>query len=263
MLFAIQAYIEDFILRRNFNDSDGYAVHVSNLYFHKRLSLETKVFLRRMRRIRTVFFENNKIDNRAEFEQVLLERLDKKFKKNLLTVNHSFPGGLDLEKRRLQKLPRRTVLSLLRMFKQAVEAKAIDQFWLTRTQGKLRSRPEKIAQGLLAVFLKGILGDKGIALREIASGIGFIDIGVVLTRVLHIVELKVLTKSFIGPGQLEQYMRTEGRSQGYLLVVDALPPSKKIAVPDRIQTSAGTITVTVVDVNPLAPSKQSLAISAV
>ena len=81
MLFAIQAYIEDFISRRNFNDSDGYAVHVSNLYFHKRLSLETKVFLRRMRRIRTVFFENNKIDNRAEFEQVLLERLDKKFKK--------------------------------------------------------------------------------------------------------------------------------------------------------------------------------------
>lgn len=56
----------------------------------------------------------------------------------------------------------------------------------------MRSRPEKIAQGLLAVFAKGVVGSDGLVLREIASGIGFVDVGVSFGGVLHLIELKIL-----------------------------------------------------------------------
>jgi len=195
MLFAIQAFVEDFISRRNLRDTDSYAVHVSNLYFHERLSLEDNGFRKRMRRIKTVFFDNNNIDNRAEFERTLLERLDKRFKKNLPTMNPSFPGGITTEIKRLQKLPRKTVLALLRGFKSAVEARAIDMFWLTRSKGQLRKRPEKVAQGLFASVISMALGKQGKIFREPMSGVGFVDIGLIISQTGR--SLKKLGKSEI------------------------------------------------------------------
>ena len=255
MLFTIQAYLEDYFSHRNLRDPDGYAVLLANFYFHRRSALSDVDFLRQMRRIKTVFFENNSIGGRPEFERSLLERLDKRFKKKVTLGDPGFPGGTDVEKRRLQNHPRRTVQLLLREFKHAVEAKAIDSFWLARTKRKLRQRPEKIAQSLFAVFAMNVLGDNGIVLREVASGIGFIDVEVILSRVLHIVELKVLTDDLVGLDQLEQYMRTERRSRGYLLVIDALPPDKKQILPTTVKTQSGIISLISVDVNPCPPSR--------
>jgi ubiquitin C-terminal hydrolase len=82
MLFTIQAYLEDYLNRRNLADSDGYAVRLANLYFYQRSGLDTSQFLRKVRQIRTVLFVNNGIQDRADFEKALIDRLDKQFKKN-------------------------------------------------------------------------------------------------------------------------------------------------------------------------------------
>jgi len=81
MLFTIQAYLEDYLSKRNLVDSDGYAVRLANLYFYQRSSKDIPQFLRSVRRIKTVLFANNGIGNRAEFERSLVRRLDNNFQK--------------------------------------------------------------------------------------------------------------------------------------------------------------------------------------
>ncbi len=97
-------------------------------------------------------------------------------------------------------------------FKRAVEARAVDAFWDSRKKRILRSRPEKIAQGRLAVFARGVVGGDGLVLREIASGIGFVDVGVSFGGALHLIELKILKRQPTGANQLATYMTTEGRA---------------------------------------------------
>jgi hypothetical protein len=142
---------------------------------------------------------------------------------------------------------------VLSEFKRAVEARAIDMFWDSRGKGRLRSRPEKIAQGLLAVFAKGVVGNRGLVLREIASGVGFVDVGISFGGVLHLVELKILRTQPMGVSQLETYMRTEDRSKGWLMFFDTRISFSRAAVPPRINTSAGLIHTITVDINPAAP----------
>ena len=55
MLFTIQAYLEDYISHRTYQDTDGYAVSLANLYFHQRKSCSDDILLRRIGRIGTVF----------------------------------------------------------------------------------------------------------------------------------------------------------------------------------------------------------------
>jgi len=255
MLFTIQTYLEDYLNRRGLADPDGYAVRFANQYFHYRRAMDTATFLRKVGRIRTVIFVNNGIKDRAGFERSLVERLDGRFKKKLDEHNPTFPGGVEIERKRIQCLPRRTIRTLLLEFKQAVEARAIDGFWKSRTKGNLRQNPEKIAQTLFAMFATGVLKDQGILLREISSGIGFVDIGVIFSSTLHLVEIKVLTQKFQGPEQLEQYMKNEGRSEGSLLVIDTLKPGNKLDLPKVIPTLSGMIKVYSVDVNPAPPSR--------
>lgn len=259
MLFTIQAYLEDYLKKRSLADSDGYAVHLSNLYFYQRSSMGTSQFLRKVGRINTVLFVNNGIRNRAQFEtSLIIERLDPRFKKKLGPHNPLFPGGTEAERSRLERLPKMTIGVLLAEFKHAVEARAIDAFWLSRKKGTLRSKPEKIAQTQFALFTRGVLLNRpGIVLREISSGVGFVDIGVILSSTLHLVEMKVLTGQFTGAEQLEQYMRTERRNEGSLLIVDTLEPGKKLDLPTRIDTPSGGIKVYRVDVNPIPPSNLS------
>ncbi|MGI8408117.1 MAG: hypothetical protein ACR2L3_06370 [Actinomycetota bacterium] len=138
-------------------------------------------------------------------------------------------------------------------FKKTVEGRAIDAFWRSRKKHKLRSRPEKIAQGLLAVFAKGVIGKKGLVLREIAVGIGFVDVGLSFGGVLHLIELKILAGHFTGVGQLSKYMQTEGRKSGWLVLIDIRRSREAPPVPVRTTTSAGTISILMVDVNPTAP----------
>jgi hypothetical protein len=254
MLFTIQAHLEDYLNKRNLADSDGYAVQLANLYFHHRPNMDTDVFLRKVRRIRTVFFANNGIRDRAQFEKALVDRLDRRFKKKLDAHNLSFPGGVEVEKKRLQRLHRRSIKTLLLEFKRAVEARAIDGFWRSRKKGNLMPNPERIAQTNFALFAMGVLGDRGILLREMGSGIGFVDIGVVFSSTLHLVEIKVLTHKFVGPAQLEQYMKIEGRKEGSLLVIDTRQPENKLDLPDTVKTPSGIIKIYPVDVNPPPPS---------
>ena len=148
---------------------------------------------------------------------------------------------------------RRSILALLSEFKRAVEARAVDAFWKSRKKHRLRSRPEKIAQGLLAVFAKGVVGIDGLVLREIASGIGFVDVGVSFAGVLHLIELKVLKGQLTGANQLATYMRTEGKGRGWLVLIDARRNRHPDTVPVRIDTPAGPIRTLMVDVNPTAP----------
>lgn len=40
------------------------------------------------------------------------------------------------------------------------------------------------------MFARGVLGKKDVMLREIASGIGFVDVGILFGQTLHLVELR-------------------------------------------------------------------------
>ena len=254
MLFTIQAYLEDYLSRRNLVDSDGYAVRLANLYYHKRSSMDACAILNAAGRIRTTFYMNNDLGNRFDFEQDLMARLDRRYQTSLGHELLIFPNGTEQEKAKLRNLPRRTVGALLQEFGHAVEARAIDVFWESRTNDRLRPKPEKIAQSLLAVFLEGVLEKRGFVLREFPSGVGFVDMGVVFSRTLHLIEVKVLTCKFEGPAQLEQYMKTERRKEGSLLIVDTLPQSRKLDIPESVRMPSGVVKVYRVNINPPPPS---------
>jgi len=180
--------------------------------------------------------------NRAEFESELIKLLNRHFKKNTL---REFPGGVTIEERRLSQSHRKTIRLLLESFCHAVESRAIDVFWQSRKKNKLAKKPEKIGQGLLAVFLKGVIptNARGLVLREVVSGIGFVDIGVVLSNRLHVVEMKILSSKFVGVSQLQTYMRTEDRREGWLVVFDARPASRRQPIPETIKTVTGVVKV--------------------
>jgi len=255
MLFTIQTYLEEYLNNRNCIDSDGYAVRLANIYFYDRSSTDSPQFFNKVGRIKTVLFVNNNIGNRKGFEKTLINRLDKRFKKKFNQNEIVFPGGTDIERLRIQRLPKITINALLNEFKSAIESRSIDAFWISRTQGNLRQRPEKIAQSLFALFTKGALMNRsGIVLREIYSGIGFVDIGIIFSTILHLVEIKILTSEFTGPNQLEQYMKTENRCEGSLLVFDSLMPDIKLQLPSVLSTEAGIIKIYQVDINPRPPS---------
>jgi hypothetical protein len=255
MLFTIQTYLEEYLSKRNMVDFDGYAVRLANLYFYYRSNTEDALFFSKIGHIKTVLFLNNSIENRKEFEQSLIRRLDNKFKKKLGSNNPPFPGGTELEKEKFRHLPKLTIDILLNEFSDAIEARAIDAFWVSRKQGILQHRPERIAQSLFSLFTKGTLINRsGIVLREFQSGIGFVDVGIIFSFTLHLVEIKVITDDFTGLGQLEQYMKTEKRHEGSLLIFDSLKHDKKIDLPVRINTSAGVVKIYRVDINPRPPS---------
>ena len=254
MIFRMQAYLEDYFNKRRFVDSDGYAANLANFYSHNRFIIDEASFLNKVHKINTTFFANNSIENRREFEANLIEKLDKKFKKKQSEV--LFPGGVIKEKENFSYLPRLTINHLLDVFCFAVEARAIDQFWVSRKKGILRDHAEKIGQGLFATFVEGSLIDrKGFSIKEFQSGIGFVDFVVVLSNIPHLVEMKVLKDSFSGVNQLEQYMKTERRSKGSLLVFDSGLSQGKIELPPKIVTATGEIKIYRANINPIPPSR--------
>ncbi len=172
----------------------------------------------------------------------------------------AFPGGVSKDVKFLSRQRRQTIAAVLKRFREAVESRAIDTFWQSRKQGKLARNPELIGQGLLAVFVRGVLSPdhKGLVLREVYSGIGYVDVSVIFASTLHLIEMKMLKSKFVGPSQLENYMKTEQRNEGWLVVFDARHPSRKtVTIPDSIPTHAGNIRVVVVDINPTPPSLSS------
>jgi hypothetical protein len=252
MLFTIQSYLEDHFRNRGLIDSDGYSVKVANLYYYQRgASRSLEEFLLKFHRVKTVFYLNNRLEERSSFEKQLVSKIERKFGKYSRQYLGKLTGKRFIP---LNKSKRVTIESLLLNFKSIVEAGAIDSFWKSRKKNQLKDKPEKIAQALLASCLKMALNGKGIVVRELSSGIGFVDLGVMLSSALHLIEVKILTKGFLGVEQLWQYMKTENRRRGILVVLDAMSPDKKVEIPKKIESKSGEINVLVIDINPSPPS---------
>ena len=254
MIFSIQRYLEDHLSRRRLSDPDQYAVRLANLYDRLRLDSSFDEFLGAMARIRTAFFRANTQIDRRDFESNLLTALDRKFDLKKKSPIEEFPGGYGTERKRLRKSPRR-ISRILDEFRSAVEARAIDVFWKSRQRGDLQHQPERVGQGLLAVFLRGVLSETGLVLREVASGIGYVDIVVLISRTPHLIEMKILRHRFAGVSQIATYMRTEGRQEGWLVVFDARPPDGQGDLPDAISVPEGLVRVVAIAINPRAPSR--------
>jgi hypothetical protein len=77
------------------------------------------------------------------------------------------------------------------------------------------------------MFFKGVLLDGGYVLRELEYGTGYVDVSVILSRALHVMELKILRGPFQGVEQLTVYMKQEKRREGWLVVFDAKAPNAK------------------------------------
>lgn len=122
---------------------------------------------------------------------------------------------------------------------------------------KLRERPERLGQDMLGVFTRAKLAGRGSVIREMASGIGFVDVAVTFSSgLLHVVELKMLKGSGVpGTAQLAQYMKHESRNEGWLVLFDARKPNNKQGVPSVFNRAAGTIRTVLIDINPTPPSQ--------
>ena len=253
MIFSIQRFLEDHFERRGLTDVDQYAVRVASVFDRVGSRTSEETLARELGRLRTAFFRRNHDLDRKEFEARLAATLRRRFRE--IRNDASFKRlerGLAPARARFQAR-RRSIATLLSEFKRAVEARAVDAFWDSRRKHHPRPRPEKIAQGLLAVFAKGVIGNDGLVLREIASGIGFVDVGVSFGGVLHLVELKILKGRLTGANQLATYMRTEGRGEGWLVLIDVRKGRNLDTVPARLDTSAGPIRTLLLNVNPAPP----------
>jgi hypothetical protein len=258
MIFSIQGFLEDYLQRRGLSDGDQYAVRVANLYASRRSIGRDNDFLARLHRVRTSLFRNNKELSRDDVERQILAALDRKYKGKTAELRHLFAGKeAQTEQATLRRMPRRSIAAVLHAFQRGTGARNIDMFWESRKAGKLRPRPEKIAQALLTEFVLGALSNgQGKIFREVASGIGFVDLAVMLSTTVHLVELKIQRGQFTGPAQLENYMVNESRKSGWLVVFDVRSPSKKTPIPKVVKAAGGTIRVIVLDINPVPPSRQ-------
>jgi len=140
MIFAVQRFLEDYFSKRGLHDPDQYAVSLANFYYRKRKVTSGKSFLQFAHRIRTAFYRTNHQVDRVVFEKTIVALLDDRFKKKEVTQVESFPGGTREEQRQFQKKGRRSIATLLDGFKRAVEARAVDSFWISRAAGNLQAR---------------------------------------------------------------------------------------------------------------------------
>ena len=253
MIFAVQRFLEDHFERRGLADVDQYAIRVANLFDRVGPEVREEALAQQLARLRTAFYRRNHNIDRKEFEAQLAATLRRRFQKKKNDPNyHVFVHSLAQARARF-RTRRRSIAALLSEFKKAVEARAVDVFWHSRTKHLLRARPEKIAQGFLAIFAKGVIGSDGVVLREIASGIGFVDIGVSFGGVLHLMELKILKGQLSGTNQLATYMRTENTRHGWLVLFDARRSRSRPTIPDKISTRDAYIKTLIVDLNPAVP----------
>lgn len=251
MVFGLQRYLEDIFSRNQLTDSDSYAVRLAN-----QISGELPDnILRSIRSVRTRFYAVNALPDRKDFEEDLARRLKKTFGPVLASQKDGPALGVEPYRRRISRLPRRTIRHLLEEFRAFAEVNAVDVLWKSRRRGVLRESPEDIVQTLLAGFLRGTLGKRGFVLREHLVGTGYVDIAVVIGLTKHLVEMKIVQGDLAGVSQLDRYMKLEQRREGWLVVFDTRPESRKTDFPRMLKRSSGTIHVITIDANPTAPSK--------
>lgn len=256
MIFSVQRLVDEYITRRGLADVDQYAVKVANLYDRMSAKPDVDSLAKTLATVHTVFFRRNQGIDRKQFEQALAVRLSQNVKKKTPDTEllEGFRRGLSPWRQAPQK--RLSISDVLTRFKNAVESRAPDAFWISRKRGVLRPKAEKLAQALLAVFAKAILKSDGLVLREVASGIGFVDIGIVFGRVLHLVEIKILKGKLQGAGQLSHYMATECRRAGWLVLIDVRAFTNRDPIPSSIIDSSGPIRTVLIHVNPRPPHDQ-------
>jgi hypothetical protein len=178
-------------------------------------------------------------------------------KKRVLFVSKAVKARIEASGNRLTRVPRISIRKFLEEFKKTVEAEAVNSFWESRAKGKLVKKAEKRGQDILGVFARGKLAEKGAAIREAVSGIGFVDVLVKFSSgLLHVVELKML-KGHNAPGtaQLGKYMTHMNRNLGWLVFFDARKTHQKSLIAPQFKTAAGTIRTVVIDINPIPPHK--------
>jgi hypothetical protein len=74
---------------------------------------------------------------------------------------------------------------------------------------------------------------------------------------IHVVELKILKgKDILGPAQLATYMKHKCRKEGWLVLFDARKAQDRRTVPPIFNTASGAIRTVLIDINPVAPSRQ-------
>jgi len=252
VIFSVQRFIEDYLERRRIDDVDDYAISAAYAFERVGGTAPEQDVAQGLRRIRTSLFRRNGGLNRTDFERQLARALKRRFPKKKDTELSSFVGGLNSSRRRI-RLRRRSISSLLTEFARAVESRAVDAFWSSRKKGKWRAKPESVAQGLLAVFAKAVVRSDGLVLREFASGIGYVDVGVSFGGPLHLIELKILSGQLVGATQLGHYMRLEQRNSGWLVLVDVRKPARRSAIPPTLSLAQGVIRTLVIDANPVPP----------
>lgn len=110
---------------------------------------------------------------------------------------------------------------------------------------------------MLGVFARAKLAGRGSLIREMLSGIGFVDVAITFSSgLLHIVELKVLRGAGVpGTSQLTRYMEQENRKEGWLVLFDARKSTDRNGVPVAYKRAAGTIRTVLIDINPTPPSR--------
>jgi hypothetical protein len=155
-------------------------------------------------------------------------------------------------------LPRLSIRKFLEAFKNSIEAEVIDSFWDSRAKGKLRRNPELQGQECFGLFASAKLEKRGTLIREAKSGIGYVDVLVTFSSgLVHVVELKILKRNdVIGPAQLATYMKHRHRREGWLVFFDARSRNGRKTVPKAFKKAWGTIRTVVIDINPVAPSRQ-------
>ncbi len=257
MIFSVQRFLEDYLRNRNLTDGDQYAIKLANLYARYRNENSGKGFLVRLHHVQTTFYRNNTGVNRHSLECQVLAALDQKFAKTKNVLADLFAEPSARSERLRLRMPRRSIDTILKSFQRATQGRAIDTFWISRKAEKLRARPETIAQGLLSQFVLGVFSNgRGQLLREVNSGVGFVDVIVMLGTVHHLVEIKVQQNQFTGVAQLNSYMMNENRSTGWLVIFDARSQASKAPIPNLIKATSGTIKVIVIDINPIPPSRK-------
>ncbi len=254
MIYSLQAYIEDYLSRRNIQDDDGYAIRLTVMFYRFRSQMSDENFISKIHRIHTTLFKNNRI-NRLDFELTILKRIDANINKTFPGLSEYYSDVIEKEKDIVFCQKKLTMKSIITGFKHSIESKSIDLFWESRKEGKLRPKAEKIAQGLFTIYTSGeFIQRHGIVLREVMSGVGYVDCMVIISSVVHLVEIKILKSTLTGTRQLEEYMRGEQRNIGNLLVIDALRPANKITIPEYIDVKEGRIYIYAIDINPNVPS---------
>lgn len=263
LLFRLHGAILDQLATLGFADADDFAGQLANLYLSRRSEWDVQQFLEAARRVRTGTFRHRRRE-RAPVTRIIVERLDRRYLGDVSRWRapvHVSAAQIS-RVRRLTEGARaatgsRHFQSLLEEYRRAIQLNGIQEFWESRTAGRLRRKPESLAQHSLSMFLhRPIQQRAGFVLREVRSGTGFVDVLAAFGRSRrYLVELKILTsRKVTGFRQLGQYLGVHGLKEGWLVLFDARPRGRVDLTDHQRMIGNKTIRVLVIDINPRPPS---------